>query len=130
MKISAVAVTTTNIEKTIAFYSIIGFDFSNVDKEEDHIEPKTPKGSARLMIDTVEFIKEHLGEIPKSSNISSFAIQFTKPEDLDKVVESLESNNFKVVKKPWDAFWGQRYAIVEDPDGYKVDLYSNIKTLP
>jgi hypothetical protein len=24
--------------------------------------------------------------------------------------------------KPWDAFWGQRYAVVHDPDGNGVDL--------
>ena len=31
---------------------------------------------------------------------------------------------FTVVKEPWDAFWGQRYAIVADPDGYMVDLFA------
>jgi hypothetical protein len=25
-------------------------------------------------------------------------------------------------KEPWDAFWGQRYAIVLDPDGTHVEL--------
>ena len=31
---------------------------------------------------------------------------------------------FAVVKEPWDAFWGQRYAIVSDPDGYTIDLFA------
>ena len=26
--------------------------------------------------------------------------------------------------KPWDAFWGQRYAVLHDPDGHQVDLYA------
>ena len=26
--------------------------------------------------------------------------------------------------KPWDAFWGQRYAVVHDPDGNGVDLFA------
>jgi uncharacterized glyoxalase superfamily protein PhnB len=25
---------------------------------------------------------------------------------------------------PWDAFWGQRYATVLDPDGNQVDLFA------
>jgi uncharacterized glyoxalase superfamily protein PhnB len=25
---------------------------------------------------------------------------------------------------PWDAFWGQRYAVVHDPDGNAVDLFA------
>jgi len=27
-------------------------------------------------------------------------------------------------EEPWDAFWGQRYAIVRDPDGNGVDLFA------
>ncbi len=26
--------------------------------------------------------------------------------------------------KPWDAFWGQRYAVVHAPDGNAVDLFA------
>jgi uncharacterized glyoxalase superfamily protein PhnB len=25
---------------------------------------------------------------------------------------------------PWDAFWGQRYAVLHDPDGNDVALYA------
>lgn len=27
-------------------------------------------------------------------------------------------------KEPWDAFWGQRYAQVHDPDDNVVDLFA------
>jgi uncharacterized glyoxalase superfamily protein PhnB len=27
-------------------------------------------------------------------------------------------------KEPWDAFWGQRYALLGDPDGVRVNLYA------
>ena len=27
-------------------------------------------------------------------------------------------------KEPWDAFWGQRYAQVRDPDGVPVAFYA------
>jgi uncharacterized glyoxalase superfamily protein PhnB len=30
-------------------------------------------------------------------------------------------------KEPWDAFWGQRYAVVADPDGNHVDLYAPLQ---
>jgi uncharacterized glyoxalase superfamily protein PhnB len=26
--------------------------------------------------------------------------------------------------EPWDAFWGQRYASLQDPDGTTVDLFA------
>jgi uncharacterized glyoxalase superfamily protein PhnB len=31
---------------------------------------------------------------------------------------------FSGTNEPWDAFWGQRYARVSDPDGSKVDLFA------
>jgi len=31
------------------------------------------------------------------------------------------------VKEPWDAFWGQRYALVEDPDGAHVSIFCPLK---
>jgi uncharacterized glyoxalase superfamily protein PhnB len=33
-------------------------------------------------------------------------------------------------KEPWDAFWGQRYAQVKDPDGTVVDLFATLPEQP
>jgi uncharacterized glyoxalase superfamily protein PhnB len=30
--------------------------------------------------------------------------------------------------EPWDAFWGQRYALLRDPDGVEVNLYAPLET--
>lgn len=124
MKIDAVSVSSANTKKTVEFYSILGFDFSECNLEEDHIEPKTPSGSARLMIDTKKFVKEMMGTEPISSNHSSFAIHYESSEEIDTIARNLKDNGFEVVKEPWDAFWGQRYCVVEDPDGYLVDLFT------
>ena len=40
-----------------------------------------------------------------------------------QVVELVEAG-YTGEKEPWDAFWGQRYAIVQDPDGNGVDLFA------
>ena len=39
-------------------------------------------------------------------------------------VEVITPNGYRSHKAPWDAFWGQRYAVVVDPDGNHVDLFS------
>ena len=31
-------------------------------------------------------------------------------------------------KEPWDAFWGQRYAQLRDPDGNAVDLFAPLES--
>lgn len=126
MKLDAVGVTSSNLNKTVGFYQLLGFQFTEFKADEKHLEPLTPEGSARLMIDTKDIVKDIIGEDPKPGNHSSFAIQYNSPEEVNTVAQKVRDSGFKVVKEPWDAFWGQRYAVVEDPDGYRVDLYSDL----
>lgn len=127
MKIDAASVTTTNMQRTVEFYTFLGFDFTGVDVNAGHVEPQTPEGSARLMIDDVEIVKETIGTDPKPGNHSSFAINYPTPAEVDNVAEKVKVAGFSVVKEPWDAFWGQRYAVIADPDGYRIDLYANMR---
>lgn len=126
MKLNAVAVATSDMKRTIAFYSLLGFDFSQVKADEEHVEPLTPDGSARLMIDSMAMISGIIGHSPVPGNHSVFAIQFDSPGEIDAVCRKVSEAGFTVVKEPWDAFWGQRYAIVQDPDGYLIDLYASL----
>ena len=112
------------LEKTVKFYTLLGFQFSPFKPDEQHIEPLTPNGSTRLMIDTKNIIKDIIGENPIPSNHSSFAIQYNSKEEVNQVTEKVAKAGFKIFKEPWDAFWDQRYAIIEYPDGYKIDSYA------
>lgn len=126
MKLDAVGVTSSNLRRTVEFYALLGFQFPEHKGDEQHLEPITPIGSARLMIDMKNVVKDIIGEDPKPGNHSSFAIQYNCPEEINKIIEKVMNTGFKVVKEPWDAFWHQRYAVVEDPDGYRVDLYASL----
>lgn len=130
MKLNAVEVCTSNMAATLKFYELLGFEFPKLKGDEQHVDAIVNEGSARLMIDKKELAKEIIGEEPIPSNYSSFCIEYDTPEEVDQVAEKVKAAGFNIVKKPWDAFWGQRYAIVEDPDGYKVDLYAALKSSP
>jgi uncharacterized glyoxalase superfamily protein PhnB len=43
---------------------------------------------------------------------------------VDALYEELVGSGYEGELKPWDAFWGQRYAVVLDPDGNGVDLFA------
>ena len=45
-------------------------------------------------------------------------------EAVDETCAKLAQAGHKVLQEPWDAFWGSRYAIVEDPNGIAVGLMS------
>jgi uncharacterized glyoxalase superfamily protein PhnB len=46
------------------------------------------------------------------------------PAEVDTLHAKITAAGFASHKEPWDAFWGQRYAQVVDPDGNLVDLFA------
>jgi catechol 2,3-dioxygenase-like lactoylglutathione lyase family enzyme len=47
-------------------------------------------------------------------------------EDVDRLCGEMTAAGHRGVQPPWDAFWGARYAVVEDPDRLAVGLMSPI----
>ena len=43
---------------------------------------------------------------------------------MDRLHAKLTALGHPSAQPPWDAFWGARYAIVEDPDGTHVGIMS------
>lgn len=128
MKLNAVAVSAKVIRKSVEFYKILGFKFNEFKDDEQHVEAIPQENGVRLMIDSLQMLKDILGEIPTHGNHSSFALEFDTPEELNEVAAQLIKAGFPLEKEPWDAFWGQRYAVAKDPDGYMIDLYARIST--
>ena len=127
MRISAVSVKTKDMKRSIKFYKILGFKFKNNISQEQHVENIHTESDIKLMIDTKEMIKSVIGCEPKVSNFSTFAILYNTATEVDDVYQNLKASKFEVEKEPWDAFWGQRYCVVKDPDGHLIDLYAYLK---
>lgn len=124
MKIDALAITSTNFKETVRFYKLLGFQFPDFDAEEKHIEPIRKENEVRLMIDDAGLIESITGVKPIPPTHSSFAMLCNSPSGVDAAIKLIRENGYTIVKDPWDAFWGQRYAIIKDPDGYMVDLFA------
>jgi catechol 2,3-dioxygenase-like lactoylglutathione lyase family enzyme len=124
MRIDAVGVSSSNLKQTAAFYELLGFKFGEIKDGEDHIEPIIERGGMRLMIDSKELMTQLIHAEPQPGNHSAFAILYDSPAEVNAVAQQVKLAGHTVVAEPWDAFWGQRYAIVQDPDGYRVDLFA------
>ena len=48
------------------------------------------------------------------------------PAGVDEAYVAIVDAGFEGKTEPFDAFWGQRYAQVLDPDGNPVDLYASL----
>ncbi len=128
MRLDAVGVVSKNIKKSVQFYSLLGFEFPDVPDDAMHIEAVRQEGSPRFMIDNYDMIKEHSGIEAKPSNFSAFAIRCDSVAQVDATVAKVKEAGFAIAREPWDAMWGQRYAVVIDPDGYGVDLFAPLQS--
>jgi len=61
---------------------------------------------------------------PSGSARTGLAFACDGPADVDKVYADMVAAGFDGHLEPWDAFWGQRYATLHDPDGNGVDLFA------
>lgn len=124
IRLDAVAVSTTDMAKTVAFYELLGFTFPEWGAGDKHVEPIAKPGEVRLMIDTAALMEQLTGHKPVPPNHSSFAMLCDTPAEVDAVADALNGAGHTLAVAPWDAFWGQRYATVRDPDGYQIDIFA------
>lgn len=124
-RLDAVAVSTTDMARTVAFYELLGFTFPKWSADDKHVEPTAQEGEPRLMIDTAELMEQLTGARPTPPNHASFALLCDTPAEVDAIADALKAAGHQMTVEPWDAFWGQRYATVKDPDGYQIDLFAD-----
>jgi uncharacterized glyoxalase superfamily protein PhnB len=123
--LAAVGVVASDMARSLDFYRQLGLDAPDT-PEEGHVNISSPNGF-RLMLDSEEEIRKFRPDWTRQpGNQVSLAVQCDTPADVDKLYSQVTSAGHRGDKEPWDAFWGQRYAQVRDPDGVPVDLYATL----
>ncbi|MFC4589419.1 VOC family protein [Sphaerisporangium corydalis] len=120
-----VGLVVADMAKSLGFYRLLGVELPPEADAEAHVETVLP-GGARLAWDTVDTIRSFDPEWqpPSGGHRVALAFRLDSPADVDAAYAELLSAGHHGHKEPWDAFWGQRYAIVHDPDGNSVDLFA------
>jgi uncharacterized glyoxalase superfamily protein PhnB len=109
-----------DIPRSIAFYKLLGLDFPSGD---GFVEVKA--NGYRISLNAESMVKEHSPgwQKPVGQRIE-IAFLCGSPEEVNTTYAKIVEAGHTGVKKPWDAFWGQRYAIVADPDGTHISLFA------
>lgn len=113
-----------DMARSLAFYRRLGLDLPPEADKEPHAEVTLP-GGLRLAWDTVETVRsfDPDWQPPTGGPRIGLAFRVDTTAEVDAVYDQLVAAGFTGHKAPWDAFWGQRYATVRDPDGNSVDLF-------
>lgn len=126
-KLDMIGLVVEDMAASLAFYRRLGLDIPEGSDNEPHVEATLPNG-LRFGWDTVATVRSFMPDWTKPTGGNSVGMAFLcdSPADVDKVHADLIAAGYRSHKDPWDAFWGQRYACVTDPDDNVVDLFAPI----
>jgi len=123
-ELNLIGLVVEDMARTLAFYRLLGMEIPEDAAEEPHVEAVTPHGF-RVAWDTRELMERiHGGWVEPVGHRMVLAFECASPGEVDQLFRKVVQAGYQGFKEPWDAFWGQRYAVVVDPDGNLVDLYA------
>jgi uncharacterized glyoxalase superfamily protein PhnB len=128
-RLDCVGLVVGDLARAVSFYRLLGapFPVGAEDSEHGHAEAELA-GGFRFILDTEAGIRTFDPEWRRPSERPSATLAFRcdGPADVDALFSAAIDTGGGGHKDPWDAFWGQRYAQLRDPDGNGVDLYADL----
>jgi catechol 2,3-dioxygenase-like lactoylglutathione lyase family enzyme len=122
-QLNAVGIVTSDMARSIAFYRLLGLDVPET-PDEGHVDTFLRNG-VRFMLDSEDVVRSFRPEWRRETgNQVGLALECASAAEVDELYARVLDAGFDGEKEPWDAFWGQRYAQLRDPDGVPVDLYA------
>ena len=121
-KLDAIGIVVADMGRALAFYRLLGLDVPPGTEDAPHAELTLP-GGLRLLLDTEATIASfHPDWKPGTGGRVGLAFALPDAAGVDAAYAELIGAGYHGELMPFDAFWGQRYATVHDPDGTGVDL--------
>ncbi len=122
--LAAIGIVSADIAASCRFYRALGVDVAEPGEGDDHFEATLPNG-LRLMWDTEELIRQLHPDWKRSEgHAMALAFECANAAGVDETYAKVVGDGFTGKSEPYDAFWGQRYATVVDPDGNSVDVFA------
>jgi len=122
-QLNAIGIVAADMGESIRFYRLMGLDVPET-PDEGHVDTFLPNG-VRFMLDSEETMQSFMdGWSRETGNQIGIAFECASPAEVDEIYARVTGAGFHGEKEPWDAVWGQRYAMLKDPSGVDVSLYA------
>lgn len=117
-----------DIGASLEFYKQLGVDVP--EKWEGPYADAMLEGGIRISWNDAEMMKSiEKNFIEPVGQRIGLAFLCDSPPAVDAKFRELTEMGYRGDSEPHDAFWGQRYARICDPDGNVVDLFAPLPTL-
>lgn len=120
-----ISLTVKDLSETLAFYRTLGLDIPEGQDEEYHVEYNSDKGYSIGFIPESTMLQTNPDwKAPAGDNRIGLQFACVSPQEVDDTYQRLIAAGYTSFKEPWDAFWGQRFAQVLDPDGNNIGFFA------
>jgi uncharacterized glyoxalase superfamily protein PhnB len=125
-RFDAFGLVTADLAASLAFYRRLGVPVPDDAESLPHVEAALP-GGLRMMWDTEDVMRsmDPAWKKPEGGERIGLAFRCDDAADVDATYDHLVAAGYTGSMKPWNAEWGQRYAVVLDPDGLGVSLFAD-----
>jgi len=126
-KLHTIGIVVKDMPRSIGFYRLLGLDIPEGDEQSPHVEYESSDGYS-IGFDTEAAVMEtdEHWRHPSGSGRVNLQFQLETPYQVDDTYARVIAAGAGVYAAPWDAFWGQRFARVTDPDGNVVSLFADL----
>ena len=118
-----------DMDASVAFYRLLGLTVPDAepDWQQHHRNVELDGGS--LDLDSIVFARQWNRGWPGDATavrgaVGVIGLRVATRDDVDALFACVVAAGHRAQQPPYDAFWGARYAVVEDPDGNAVGLMS------
>jgi uncharacterized glyoxalase superfamily protein PhnB len=121
----SIDIVVADMARALAFYGALGLAVPAA-AEGPQVEIATPGGTTLGLVLEAMVRQAYPDWVAPVGQRVTFACRCDSVAELDAVYARVEAAGFPGRQPPWDAFWGQRYAFLNDPDGNRVDLFAEL----
>ena len=116
-----------DVEAAVDFYRRLGLQIPDtLPAWQAHHRTVDGAGAIDLDLDSAAFTPQWDAGWPARQAGVVVGFRVETREDVDELYEELTGAGHRGQQPPYDAFWGARYAILEDPSGNAVGLMSPV----
>ncbi|MEM9515552.1 MAG: VOC family protein [Actinomycetota bacterium] len=127
MRFDQINLVVADMDATVEFYELLGLEIPDtIPAFRRHHRSARVGDGLDLDFDSVQFARLwNAGSAPARGGGVVIGFRVTSREEVDETHSRIVDAGHASLQQPYDAFWGARYAVVQDPDGNAVGIMSD-----
>ena|SRR5690348_13516718 len=127
-RFSQINLVSHNLSETLAFYRRLGVEIAPPWEAGGHPHHAEAQGGGdvSLEFDSERSVRTYNAGFAAERGRVVIGLALESREAVDLAWANMLADGAQGLQPPFDAFWGGRYAVIEDPDGNPVGLMSPI----